>query len=260
MKHLILTLSCFLSLAVNFPAQAKRNEIGISIRNTIYSNKVRSEGVGDFTKGKATFGQSALIEYTRLSKSNLLFSLGMEFGYQPYSFVTNFPFQQFGFIEPTNKGEQYNIKQVMYFIRPNVVFGYRFNKVGKIVPELRLGHMFHMPISHKSLDAFSSEYYSTDVPPERNFVRTGALGKPNSSSGLSMEMVNFVYLGIGLPTTSEKLERVSLGVQVQKKILFQNNPFNRFRTDYFDASGNMVGSESFSGKHVAYSIVLGITL
>lgn len=260
MKYLLLTFAYLLSFTSISFAQAKRNEIGISLRNTFYSNKAHSEGLANFTEGRATFGQSVLVEHTRELKLNLLFSVGVEFGYQPYSFVTNFPFQQFGFIEPTNKGEQYTIKEVMYFVRPNFVIGYRFNNLRKFTPEVRVGHMFHIPISHRSLDAFSSEYYSKDVAPERNFSRTGGLGKPSSSGGFSLEMVNFIYAGFSFPVKVTGIKRVNLGVQMQKKLLFQDNPFNRFRTDYYDASGKSIGSDYFNGKHLAYSLVIGITL
>lgn len=251
---------CVVSLVSSSFAQSNESKVGISLLNTIYPNKVHSEGPSDFTEGRATFGQSVLVEHTREVKSNLLFSVGVEFGYQPYSFVTNFPFQQLGFIEPTNKGEQYTIKEVMYFVRPNLVIGYRFNSLRKLTPEIRLGHMFHIPINQKSLDVISSEHYSKDVAPERNFSRIGGLGKPGSSGGFSLEMVNFIYAGFSFPVKVTGIKRVNLGVQMQKKLLFQDNPFNRFRTDYYDASGKSIGSDYFNGKHLAYSLVIGITL
>ena len=212
-------------------------------------NKTDFINYGNYINCKNTFGQSFGLDYTRVFSKRYLLSAGVEMGYQNYIFTMNAPFDGVEYTTFINGGQR-NINSTIYTFAANVNAGYRFRSLGAWQPEIRMGGKLQSGLNNA--DLFSLELVGNN----ETYKRNGRLGKLNS---FSAEMINFIYVGSNIPTRIRMLNMVSLGLKVQRKFLFSNNPFNYFNTLYTDQTGSVEGTAKYTGRETAISVVIGYT-
>lgn len=245
-----------------YNAFSKRHDFSVYLQNGVLLNKLDHhllDGNKTYADVKNTFRQSIGLKYSKLSKSSILLSCGVELGYDKYSAKINYPFVDFGFYPPAQNSPQYNFKATIPYSQIDVNIGYRFTKMTKIQPEVRLGHGVRIPLHAKSLRHYSHEYATTGFL-SPNMFSYGSYGKPLNNSFV-LEMVNYVYMGVNSPPSIKKKFAVSnVGVQFQRQLFFSNTPLNHFNITYFNLWGDKQSSEEFIGSHSSVNFVIGFEI
>jgi hypothetical protein len=239
----------FLALGKQEKKTFYTHEFKVYIKNSLYLNNVDLSSGSHYTQCKDAFNQNIGFDYTKFAKRNLLLTIGVEMGYQRYNFILSSPYNDHQY-SSYNTGGAPNIDKTIYYYALNIHFGYRFNNWGKFKPEIKFGGKLQSAFNGINL-------YSSDIVNSGDsYVRTGNLGKLSS---FSAEMINFIYIGCKIPSQSIYLSNISIGFEAQKKLLFENNPFNYFTTTFTNPVG-VDTHESFSGHQMAISLIIGYKL
>lgn len=248
-------LPALLLLVPVFTYGQGKMESSVYIKNGLLLNGTDFSGGTGILHVKNTLQQGIGYSITRITKSGFLYSAGLDIGYEKYSAKIDFPFEEFNLIRPAQLHERYEMKATIPFIQLNLNIGYRFNAVKKNTPEVRLGHILHVPLSHKRYSSYTSKETSVSGGDYQNFTSSGAYGKISNS--FVTEQITYIYIGIQTKPIIKQIKNCTIGLQFQRKFLFANNPMNYIEVDYFTLKQ---GQEVFNGSHTSISLVLGLKL
>lgn len=253
-NKLVMTL---IVLSTSFHTYSKgKIESLVYIKNGILLNSTNLRGSIDIASSPNTILQSIGYNATYAMENNLLLSSGAEIGYERYSLNIDYPFEDYGFVRPVNLDENYYRTSNIPFVQLNVNLGYRF-KIRKSNLEVRLGQILHLPLKSVNL-----KYSSTEDPYidffNTNYTIDGSLGK--YSTGLSGELLNFLYLGTTLSKQAGESGAISIGLQFQRKLFLVNDGFSFYDITYYDNAGFVRGHQRFLGRHNSISLLIALTL
>ena len=255
MKLLSLTL---LAIVPIMSFSKGKNEYLFYLDNYLLNN---SSGLRSLTGNRTyvhvanTFGQKIGGKYSRILNRGILFSGGVEFGYEKYSAKIYFPFYEFGFF-PYGPPDKYELRATIPYAQVDLNIGYRYGRLKKVQPEIRIGHIIRAPLKSKQFryDSFEPSVYGFyDI----NFSVNGYYGQP-LPNGLGLEMIEYLSAGVNLLSKVKGVNQFYLGIQYQKQLIFTDNPFNYFRIEYNDVVKLKSEQDEFIGLHSAYGIVLGL--
>ena len=224
-----------------------KNEFSVHIKNGILFNKAGLENLSGgetITRMKNTLTQMIGGSYTRVTRSGLLLSAGVEGGYERYAFSIDFPFTEYGYRTPAALSSKYKFSSTIPYGQIVLSIGYRYKKPKKLQPEIRISQIVNIP--------FKGFFYSNSISEEsvyglsdENIRQYGYVGK--ADGGFMMNLINSVYLGTKINTA--KVKGIGVGVSMQNQFLKND------ATSIYSQYTNFFGSnhtERFSNTHLAF--------
>lgn len=194
--------------------------------------------------------------YTYVFPSSLLLSGGLDIGYEYYKAFIDYPFEEYGFDRDPLAGKHYQQNKYVPYLQAHINIGYRFTRIGGIIPELRLGQIAHMAMAGRELD-FTSLARPSAATRGQNFYMRGAYGGHPATS--KIEFINSIYLGAAIPGLLGNVACFNVGIQLQKQLIGRG-VHNYFDIYYNDGNGTPKGADFFRGSHTSASLVLGLVL
>lgn len=249
-----------LIIALVYPvvAIAQKNELSVFLRNGLLMNSSAVEviqGTTQISKVKNTLTQGIGASYTRVTKKGIILSAGIDIGYENYHFKPYYQYTYYGFNTPSDKGKN-SIKKYIYTGEVMLNVGYRFLKHKKLNPEIRLGQIFHTPLNKEGFSGY--EYnYTTYGGSQPIYYTSGSWGSLDRVP--IAELLNSIYIGADI-WQGKRDNRIRVGIQVQKRLIFANTNSNYFRVQYYSAYGQYLSLEQFNGKHSSINLVTSYTL
>lgn len=239
-------------------AFSQKNEISVYIKNGVLINnhdvKVL-QGIGNFTTAKNTLTQGIGLSYTRVFKSGLLISTGIEAGYDKYQIVINFPLSTYGFSGGVDKNN-FTFQKYIYSAELQGSVGYRFQVLEKLCPEIRIGQIISTPLNNETFEGYA---YNPNLRGSNSelYFKHGFWGSRGRIP--VFEFVNSIYVGVDV-WHGKHNTAIRIGLQAKRRFIFANSNFNYLHIEYSAANGAPLSVEEFNGRHLSINFIAGLVL
>ena len=250
-------LQLLLLLFVPMASQAQKGAgISVRVKNGILLNGSTISNISgsrQYTDVKNTFTQSICVSLSSKRASGVIFSGGVDVGYERYRALINYPFEQFGYERPAKLSDEYDLKGTIPFTEVGVQIGYRFKKIKNIHPEVLIGQTLHLPMRSLRLnyDLQETAYHGFK---QLSLETRGAYGK--TSPGFVAALLSNLYLGVSIPSKKKPFDKFGIGVQLQQQLISRDGPLSLLIVRYNDGLGDVRSHEFFRGLHTSANLVL----
>lgn len=262
MKNLIILV--FLLSPVLLNAQQKgSNEFKTGIGTHFYphSKQVESTLPDPYLKVNNSIANSIFVNYTRVTKNNLLLGIGVEAGYERFKGKINFPFLKYNFYPPDVLSDKHTMDVTTFYARLNLGIGYRLKLKNRHF-DVAAGNMMQISITseeqyHHSLEKLNWPYLGENY----TFYKRAHWGK-DYEMRFPMQNIAFLYLGTSFKQRLLHVKGgiIDIGIRLQRNFISPRTPLNLVGIEYYDNWGKIVGRDSYYDNQLAISLMLGVNL